>query len=175
MTSPSHPRLCELQLMLDPGRSELVRAFVREAALSEGVPTACVSRIADDSAAAWLALATATPGDERVHVAVSVSRGEVMAKILLPGHSRFANAVASLGGRLRPDAGISCRECGIDSWEVSLHRSLTDLTEAHHALSEPPAEPAAPPITGDIRIDLPEKGDAPAIARCFLAVYGHHY
>jgi hypothetical protein len=30
-------------------------------------------------------------------------------------------------------------------------------------------------IQQDFRIDVPGKGDAPAIARCFLEVYGHHY
>jgi hypothetical protein len=176
MTSPSHPRHCELQLMLDAGRSELVRAFVREAALSEGVAVSCANRLADDSAEAWLALSAGASGSERVHIALSVSRRDVSARILLPGHSRFANVVASLTSRSRPDAGVSCRESGIDGWEVSVHRSLTDITEAHFSLPAPPAEPAAPPTTpGDIRIDLPAKGDAPAIARCFLAVYGHHY
>jgi hypothetical protein len=175
MNPPSHPRHCELQLMLDAGHSELVRAFVREAALSEGVPVSCANLIADDSAEAWLALSTGASG-ERVHIALSVSRRDVTAKILLPGHSRFATVVASLSGRLRPDAGISCRESGIDGWEVSLHRSLSDITEAHLSLPAPPAEPASSPaIPGDIRIDLPEKSDAPAIARCFLEVYGHHY
>ena len=58
----------------------------------------------------------------------------------------------------------------------SVHRSLTGIAEAHLPLLEPPAGPASPPtIPADFRIDLPEKGDAPAIARCFLAVYGHHY
>ena len=38
-----------------------------------------------------------------------------------------------------------------------------------------PETAAAQPSTGDVRIDVPEKSDTPAIARCFLAVYGHHY
>ena len=38
MTSSSVARFSELQLMLEPERGELVRAFVREAALAEGVP-----------------------------------------------------------------------------------------------------------------------------------------
>jgi hypothetical protein len=98
MTSPSPKRHCELQLMLDAGRGELVRAFVREAALSEGAPVACASLVADDSAEAWLALSAGASGGERVHIALSVSRRDVTARILLPGHSRFAKVVAQLSG-----------------------------------------------------------------------------
>ena len=176
MKSPSLPRHCELQLMLDSARSDLVRAFVREAALAEGVPVSCASLIADDSAEAWLALSIGASGRERAHIALSFSRRDVRASILLAGHSRFANVVASLSGRLRPDAGVSFRESGIDSWEVSVHRSLTEIAGMHPSAPKAPSEPAAPPaIPGDIRIDLPEQSDTPAIARCFLEVYGHHY
>ncbi len=176
MTSPTHPRHCELRLTLDPARIDLVRAFVREAALAEAVPVSCASLIADDSAEVWLALSAGASGQDRVHIALSVSRRDLRASIALTGHSRFADVVASLGGRLRPDAGISCRESGIDGWEISLHRSLTGIAEMLASAPEPAAEPAsAAPITGDFRIELAEKGDAAAIARCFLAVYGHHY
>src|SRR5215212_8446664 len=37
------------------------------------------------------------------------------------------------------------------------------------------ATPAAPAAVRDYLIDLPQKKDAAAIARCFLEVYGHHY
>ncbi|MGV3632902.1 MAG: hypothetical protein ACO1NY_01020 [Pseudorhodoplanes sp.] len=176
MTAPSHPRHCELQLMLGGARGELVRAFVREAARAEGVPASSACLVAVDSAGAWQALSAEASGDERAHVVLTLSRGEVSAKIILGGHSRFSGVVASLGGRLRPDAGLSCREHGIDGWEVSVHRSLTDVAAAHAALAETPAEPASPAaIQQDFRIELPGKDDAPGIARCFLAVYGHHY
>ena len=96
---------------------------------------------------------------------------------LLHGHARFSNVVASLAGRIGPGAGISHNEHGIDGWEVSLHRSLTGN-------AEPP--PFAPPRRRcprrpyrrqrpTIVVDLPQKSDAAAIARCFLEVYGHHY
>ncbi len=127
MKSPSHPRHSELQVMLEPARNDLVRAFVREAALAEGVPVSCASLIADDCADVWLALSGGASGQDRAHIALSFSRRDVKARIMLSGHSRFAKVVASLGGRLRPDAGISCRESGIDGWEVSLHRSLTAM------------------------------------------------
>jgi hypothetical protein len=176
MTSPSHPRHCELQLMLGSAHSELVRAFVREAALAEGVPASCASLIAGDSVGAWLALSDGASGDERAHIALSLSRGDVTTTILLGGHSRFSSVVTSLSGRLRPDAGLSCREHGIDGWEVRVHRSLTKIADAHATLAEPLSEPASPAtIQQDFRIELPGKDDAPAIARCFLEVYGHHY
>jgi hypothetical protein len=162
--------------MLDPARNDLVRAFVREAALAEGVPPSCASLIADDSAQAWQVLSAQATGHERAHVALSVSRRDVQARIALSGHSRFAHVVTSLSGRLRPDAGISFRERGIDGWEVSIHRSLTEVAALHAPAPEVPPEPAAPAaISDNIRIELPEKSDAPAIARCFLEVYGHHY
>ncbi len=43
------------------------------------------------------------------------------------------------------------------------------------AVEAPPAAPATAPPTRDYLIDLPQKSDAAAIARCFLEVYGHHY
>lgn len=167
--------------MLDAGRSDLVRAFVREAALAEGAPVASASLIADDGAEVWLALSAGASGQDRVRIALSVFRGEVKASVALSGHSRFAKVVASLAGRLRPDAGISCRESGIDGWEVSLHRSLNGFAEALASAPAPVAEPvstapaSASPEAGAFRIDLPEQTDTAAIARCFLAVYGHHY
>ena len=35
--------------------------------------------------------------------------------------------------------------------------------------------PAVSAVPRDYVVDLPQKSDAPAIARCFLEVYGHHY
>ncbi len=181
MTSPIHSRHCELRLTLDPARIDLVRAFMREAALAEGVPLSSASLIADDGAEVWLALAAGASDKDYVHIALSVSRHDVKASIALSGHSRFAKVVAALGGRLRPDAGISYREAGIDGWEISLHRSLSGFAEALASAPEPAAAPVAAspvstsPVPGEFRIDLPARTDTAAIARCFLAVYGHHY
>jgi hypothetical protein len=96
---------------------------------------------------------------------------------LLHGHARFSNIVASLAGGIGRGAGISYHEHGVDGWEVSLHRSLTGNAEPHpFAAAEVPASaPALSAAACDCLIDLPQKGDAPAIARCFLEVYGHHY
>ena len=176
MKSPSLLRHCELQLTLDSSRGDLVRAFIRETALAEGVPAACASLIADDCAEVWMVLSTLASGRERAHIALLFFRRDVRARILLPGYARFSNVVASLSGRLRPDAGISCRENGIDGWEVSVHRSLTEIAGVHLSAAEVLSEPGSPPaIVRDYQIDTPSKSDAPAIARCFLEVYGHHY
>jgi len=173
--APSVPRSSELQALLEPARAELVRAFVREAALAEGVPAATSGLIAEDTAQAWLALCT--PGAARAQVTVGCACKDIRSRIVLHGHSRFANVVGSLAGRLRPDAGVSVQERGIDGWEVTLHRSVdgapppADITiEADEA--KPTAAPAA---AQDIQIVLPQQSDTAAIARCFLDVYGHHY
>lgn len=174
MTRQTAVKPSELHLTLDAASGEVVRGFVREAALAEKVPAAIATRLASDCANAWQALAEASSGEERVSVAVSVPRHEVKARLLLPGHARFAAAVAALGGRLGDGAGMSWRESGVDGWEVALHRSLTDGSAVPFAaaVAAPAAANADP---GTITIDLAQKSDAPAIARCFLAVYGHDY
>jgi hypothetical protein len=171
--APSLPRLCELQLVLEPARGDLVRAFVREASLAEDVPVSVASRIADDTVQAWLTLCTVGSGHGRARIALLCSRRDVRTRILLHGHSRFANVAASLAGLIQRDVGISCQEHGIDGWEVTLHRPLTGNTEPPASASSP--TPTAPAAVCDCLIDLPQKGDAAAIARCFLEVYGHHY
>ena len=176
MKAPSLPRFSELQLVLEPARGELVRAFVREASLAEDVPVSVASLIADDTAQAWLALCAAGSGRERARIALLCSRRDVRTRILLHGHSRFSNVAASLAGRIRRDAGISCHEHGIDGWEISLHRSLTRECRASPVRGRGAVVHAG--RTGgsvDYLIDLPQKSDAAAIARCFLEVYGHHY
>jgi hypothetical protein len=49
VNAPSPARFSELQLVLEPARGELVRAFAREAALAEGVSGSVASLIADDT------------------------------------------------------------------------------------------------------------------------------
>jgi hypothetical protein len=170
------PRRSELRLLLEPARGELVRAFVREASLAEGVSVSVATLIADDTAQAWLALCSAGSAREPARIALACAHRDVSARILLHGHSRFANVAESLAGRIRRDAGVACREHGIDGWEVSLHRSLTGKPEPAPAAAEVPlSTPATAAAASDYVIDLPQKTDAPAIARCFLEVYGHHY
>ena len=175
MPTPPTAKPCELHLTLSPGHGEVVRSFVREAALAEAVPATTASRIATDAAEAWQALAEAGAGTERVSVTVALPHHEVTARLTLPGHFRFAAAVTTLGGRLPQGAGISWREHGVDGWDVSLHRSLSG--DAGVPVLAPEAAPPVAPAAGldAITIDLAQKADAPAIARCFLAVYGHDY
>jgi hypothetical protein len=178
MQKPSVARFSELRLVLEPERSELARAFVREAALAEGAPVATAGLVADDTAAVWLALSTPGSGRERVRIEASATRREIKVRILLHGYSRFASIAASLAGLARRDGGISWHEHGIDGWEVGIHRSLTaGLEPPVPAAPEPPSAPLSAPAiaTADYAIDLPRQEDAAAIARCFLEVYGHHY
>ena len=102
-----------------------MRAFVREASLAEGVPASVASLIADDTAQAWLTICTQGSPLDGARIALMRSHRDVKTRILLHGHSRFSNIAASLAGRIRRDAGISCHAHGIDGWEISLHRSLT--------------------------------------------------
>jgi hypothetical protein len=173
---PSPKHFSELQLVLELARGELVRAFAREAALAEGVPPSVAGLIADDTVHVWLALCAAGSGHERVRIALLCSRKDVRTRILLHGHARFSNVVASLAGRIGSGAGISHNEHGIDGWEVSLHRSLTGNTEPPpFAAAEVPVSAPTVAAEHDYVVDLPQRSDAPAIARCFLEVYGHHY
>jgi hypothetical protein len=176
LKAPSHRPFSELQLALEPARGELVRAFVREASLAEDVPASVASLMANDTAQAWLAICAQGSHLDRARVAVMRSHRDVKTRILLQGHSRISNIAASLAGRIRCGAGIACRAHGIDGWEISLHRSLTGNGEPHASAVEAPlSTPATPAAARDYVIELPQKSDAAAIARCFLEVYGHHY
>ena len=169
-------RIAELRLVLEPERSELVRAFVREAALAEGVSTSTATLIADDTAQTWQALCAPGSDRDRAQIVMACSHQDARVRILLNGYSRFSKVAASLSGRIRRDAGISCHERGIDGWEVTLHRSLTGAAEPPPSAAEEPVSAKADHATKpDYVIDLPQKADAGAIARCFLEVYGHHY
>src|SRR3954451_9653332 len=142
MTSSSVARFSTLQLVLEPEHGELVRAFVREASLAEAVPAPVASLIADDAVEAWQALCLPDSARQRASIELLCSRGDVRARILLQGRSRFSQMVASLAGRVRRDAGVSCHERGVDGLEVSIHRSLSAAAE----LPAPPGgqEPVCP-------------------------------
>lgn len=163
--------------MLKSERSELVRTFVREASLTEGVPCAAASLIADDTAHTWQALCAHGGACERAHIAILCSHKETTVRILLHGYSRFSKIVGSLAGRMPCVAGVSCHEHGIDGWEVRIHQSLTGRAEPPFLADAevPVSAPALPTGKPDYVIDLPQRSDAAAIARCFLEVYGHHY
>jgi hypothetical protein len=180
MKTFSAARTAELQLALEPVQTELVRAFVREASLAASVPPAIAGLIADDTAQAWQALCGGPGGErERARIVALCSHKDVKTRILLHGYARFSHMATALAGCVRRDAGISCHEHGIDGWEVSLHRSLAGAAEPPPSVDdtspEPPAAPAVAAAARDYVIDLAQKNDAAAIARCFLAVYGRHY
>ncbi|MBM3561999.1 MAG: hypothetical protein FJX16_00245 [Alphaproteobacteria bacterium] len=162
----------ELRLTMEAEGGELLRAFVREASLVEGVPPAAASLIAADAEQIWPILCQSSAQSERASILLSSEKREVRARILLNGHSRFSAILPSLGARLRRDAGFSYRERGVDGWEIALHRSIESACEAT-SVEEPVDEVAAP--TEAVQIDAPRQGDSAAIARCFLAVYGHNY
>jgi hypothetical protein len=170
-------RCSELKLALEPEHRELVRAFVREASLAEGISLWTASLIADDTAQAWQALCGQGSDREHVRIVMLCSFKDARVRILLHGYARFSNVAAALAGAIRRDAGISCHEHGIDGWEVSIHRNLTGAAEPppSAAAEQPLSAPAVTAAQPDYVINLPQKSDAAAIARCFLEVYGHHY
>ncbi|MGD9544921.1 MAG: hypothetical protein AB7F41_11555 [Methylocystis sp.] len=164
--------IAELRLSLAAEGGELLRAFVREASLVEGVPPMVASLIAADAEQIWRLLCLPRANADRATVLLSSSRGEARAQILLNGHSRFSAILPSLAAHVRRDAGLSYRERGVDGWEITLHRSLEPAREALGP-EETVADAAAPTETVDI--DAPQQDDSAAIARCFLAVYGRNY
>ncbi|RTL84253.1 MAG: hypothetical protein EKK29_14185 [Hyphomicrobiales bacterium] len=170
------PRPCEIRISLERSRGELLRAFVREAALLEGAPPSVASLLAEDALCAFTALCALASGHDIADIDVSSSRRDLRCRIRLKGHARFSSIAGALGDLARRDAGLSVRERGVDGFEASFHRGLEAESEApvsfDPATAPPPAE--APPA-GDVSIDLPRREDAAAIARCFLAIYGHNY
>src|SRR4051794_26049620 len=171
----SYSQSPELRVLLERGRAGLVRAVVREARLSEGVSPAISGLIADDTAQIWQALCRLGSGSDRVRLEILCSRKDVRSRLTLPGHARFSKIADCLSGRMRADAGISWRERGIDGWEVAIHRSLLGELPPAEAMAEEPSSAAATGNSCAYEIDVPQREDAPAIARCFLAVYGHAY
>lgn len=166
---------CDLRLALALDCGELLRAFVREAALLEGARAGAASLLAEDARHAWAALCALGPNRENAHVAVVSSRQDIHCRIRLRGHARFASLGAALAPLARRDAGLAVREVGVDGWELSFHRPLSEEFEARPVDAAPPRAPASANTTASFQIDLPKREDAPAIARCFLEVYGHNY
>src|SRR3984893_2824042 len=129
MIASSFVQACELHLVRDGSRSELVRAFAREASLAEGLPISIASLIADDTAQVWQTLCALGSARGRCRVAMRARHEEVRLRILVHGYPRFSSVVASLAGRIRRDAGISCDQHGIDGWEICIHRRGTLPTQ----------------------------------------------
>lgn len=173
MTRSSAMKACELGVPLDASHAELVRSFIREAVLAGEAPQPCAALLAADVAEAWMALSFGSPGDDRARILLSLTHSEARARIMLHGHGRTAALPALLSGRLRPGAGIACHDSGVDACELILHRSLNATPPVFPSASEPASAPAV--HAEDIRIERADQSDTASIARCFLAVYGHHY
>ena len=120
----------ELRLSMEAEGGELLRAFVREASLVEGVPPMTASLIAADAAQTWQILCGSRTNAERAAVLLSSSKGEARARILLNGHSRFSAVVGSLSAQVRRDAGLSYRERGVDGWEITIHRGFDPVSRS---------------------------------------------
>ncbi len=169
-----HLRPSEVRLTLGLERGELVRGFVREAALLEGARPVIAGLIADDTFQAWLVLSAHASGRETADVIVTSSARDVRCSIHVKGHDRFSSLIDTVSDFLRRDAGLSIREWGIDGWELSFHRriaaeiEIADLSKGENSVTSTPA-------TDSVTIDLPRREDAPGIARCFLEVYGRNY
>jgi hypothetical protein len=177
----ARPVPCEIKLPLESRRGEILRAFVREAALVEGARPVIASLIAEDTLHAWVVLCSLASGRERASVIVSSSLKEISCAILLKGHSRFSSIGTVLSGFVRRDAGLSVSERGIDGWELGFRRpladdvTLPDLFEKAIDEKVMPKAPQAPAPTAEVTIGAPVQDDAAAIARCFLEVYGRNY
>src|SRR5437764_2142826 len=102
----------EMRVMLEPEKAELVRAFVRESSLSEGVAPGVSSLIAEETARAWAVLCTLVSGEEYLRLHVLSSRKEISSRILLPQRCNFSVLAETLKAQLRADTGISWRESG---------------------------------------------------------------
>jgi len=173
MTAAS--RSSELHLTVSTSHGELLRSFIREAALADDVPPPAAGLLASDGLEVWNALCATATGHEHARVSLSLSMREARLRLALPGHARFAGLVSSLGKRLPEGSGLSCREIGIDGWEISLHRTLAATGPAQASAPLQADESPGVPTADAPVIDLAQRADAPGIARCFLSVYGHHY
>ena len=161
----------ELKISLDTAHGELLRAFVREACLADELSPARASVMADDAARLWAGLCANVAPGAAVRLIVAVMREHIVTRFILPGHDRFAGVFSALLETIPSGGGLSYREKGVDGWELQLSRPLSFVLEAHH-VDEPPAEA---PAEEEFTIDVPREVDTPAIARCFLQVYGHSY
>jgi hypothetical protein len=162
-----------MRVLLQPQKAELVRAFVRESSLSEGVSPGVSGLIAEETARTWTVLCTVLSAEEYLRLYVLSSRNEISSRILLSQSCEFSVLTQTLKAQLRADTGISWRESGTRC-EVYIHRPLTDLPPKMIA-EEQPHFSAVQRGLPEYIIEPPQRRDAPAIARCFLAVYGHRY
>lgn len=162
----------ELRLELEVEKCELVRAFVREASLAEDVSHVTASHMADGTVTLWKELCRHHRSGGRTRLTALVKNKEIMVRASITGHDKLVPFMPSLFADLPKDLGFSYRESGIDGWEVTLHTSL-EAPSSSETLTYEDGDGSQP--TESFRIETPREEDAPAIARCFLQVYGRHY
>src|SRR4051812_29149405 len=97
----------EMRVLLEPEKAELVRAFVRESSLSEGVAPGVSGLIAEETARAWAVLCTLLSGEEYLRLHVLSSRKEISSRILLSQSCKFSVLAQTLKALLRADTGIA--------------------------------------------------------------------
>jgi hypothetical protein len=176
MTATWHRKhFAEIRLPLEFEGREVVRAFIREAALADHVPSAVSSAIAADASEIWHALCVPGAAADTACLFLSSTHTSTTVRFALKGHSRFSSILPQLAGRIRENAGLSYKELGIDGWEISLHRTFEFAPHAHVSMAAEHIDAPALAVATATSIDVPHKGDCSAIARCFLAVYGHNY
>src|SRR6476620_7480955 len=83
----------ELRVALERSRGELVRTFVREACLCEGILQATATSIAESMSEIWRGLCEKETSDA-VRILTVLSGQTVKIRILLPGYSRFSDLLA---------------------------------------------------------------------------------
>src|SRR4051794_5097442 len=143
----SRSQLSEMRVLLQPEKAELVRAFVRESSLSEGVSPGVSGLIAEETARTWTVLCTVLSAEEYLRLYVLSSRNEISSRILLSQSCEFSVLTQTLKAGWRPGRGISWRESGTRC-QVYFHRPLTD---------PPPKIMAAKrPLLSPVQRGLPE-------------------
>lgn len=161
----------ELRLRIEDSHAELVRSFVRESALADDLSVTNAALLANDSFQLWRALCAEASGRHQARIHVMSSADAIQASFFVQGHDAFSKILASFAETAASGCQFSRREQGVDGWEIALSRQLGEAPAT--IMSRVEVQTAA--VDGDIQIDKPVWDDAPAIARCFLEVYGHHY
>lgn len=169
---PTKTRGMELRLELEAERSELVRAFVREASLAEDVSALTASHMADGTVILWKELCRHHVIGARTRLTALVRNKEIVVRASITGHDKLVPFMPSLFAGLPKDLGFSYRESGIDGWEVMLHTSLEAPSSSEVFAYE---DGDGSQASERFQIEPPREEDASAIARCFLQVYGRHY
>lgn len=161
----------ELRLRIENSFGELVRCFVREGALADDLSITNAALLANDAFQLWRALCVDASGQHHARIHVAGFSGAIQVIFFLQGHDAFTNILAAFAETTSPGCQFSRREHGVDGWEITLSRQLCEAPATNMST----VEVQTTPVDGDIQIERPGWDDAPAIARCFLEVYGHHY